>query len=671
NHVCIITPERLGLCGAYNWLDGKAAFEIDETGPNQPVKKGELLDPVKGIWTGVNDYVYANSHKSVSTFCAYSIMDRPMTSCGCFEAICAYVPECNGVMVVNREFMEDTPVGMTFSSLAGSVGGGQQTPGFMGVGKVFLTSRKFLSAEGGFGRLVWMPKELKEQLHEELESSAQAEGLTGFLDKIADETIATDPKEIRAFMERVNHPALKLSDMADFAESESPTVIVNPMPAAGVTPLDPQTVKEDPVNASPELEDPPVAGQSGQITPELIRQIKEAVTAEVMKDLRTSVTQEIVKDIIGTLSQRFLGEPPAQADVQQILPPITKEIQPLAPPEPDSPKPTASERLSAISTVPIPRESCETPVWEVKLGATREEGGTRGVTHTIGGSTCMPFHLWEGEMPNRPLVALEVFDRVSEKYPLSLRKLYGALLENPAEMAKVCVEKYGADLISVRLEGTHPEKGGRTAEQAVEVVKSVLKAVDVPLIITGHNHFETINGVMKAVAQACAGENLLLNWAEQDNYRIMAGAAMAYDHTIVSQSPIDVNIGKQLNILLTNMDIRKEKIVMDPMTGAAGYGLEYTYSVMERIRLTGLGGDHMLAGPMIVAPGQECARIKELKAEERDFPTWGDLTKRAALWELSTAVSLLYAGADILIMYHPEAAQATIRTIYQLMDKTS
>ncbi|MBU2644972.1 acetyl-CoA decarbonylase/synthase complex subunit delta, partial [bacterium] len=242
------------------------------------------------------------------------------------------------------------------------------------------------------------------------------------------------------------------------------------------------------------------------------------------------------------------------------------------------------------------------------------------------------------------------------------------VVSDPALMARECVHKYGADLISVRLEGTHPEKGNRSAEQAVAVVRSVLEAVDVPLIITGHNHFEKNNEVMKAVAQAFEGENLLLNWAEQDNYRIIAGAAMAYNHTIVSQSPIDVNIGKQLNILLTNMDIRKEKIVMDPMTGATGYGLEYTYSVMERIRLTGLGGDPMLAGPMIVTPGQECAKIKELKADESDFPAWGDLDRRAALWELATATNLLYAGADILIMYHPEAAMALHRTISKLLD---
>jgi acetyl-CoA decarbonylase/synthase complex subunit delta len=280
----------------------------------------------------------------------------------------------------------------------------------------------------------------------------------------------------------------------------------------------------------------------------------------------------------------------------------------------------------------------------------------------------MPFHLFEGEMPNRPLVAMEVFDAVGEKYPPVLREVYGDLLCHPARMACVCVDKHGADVISVRLEGTHPEKGSRSPEDAVKVVRDVLEAVDVPLIITGHSHFDKNNEVMKAVAQAFAGENLLLNWVEQDNYRTIAGAAMAYGHTLVAQSPIDVNIGKQLNILLTNMDVKPERIVMDPMTGAMGYGIEYTYSVMERIRLTALNGDKMLAGPMLVTPGQECAKIKELKATKETFPAWGDLGKRAALWELTTAVNLLYAGADLFIMYHPEAAKALKRTISKLMD---
>jgi acetyl-CoA decarbonylase/synthase complex subunit delta len=200
------------------------------------------------------------------------------------------------------------------------------------------------------------------------------------------------------------------------------------------------------------------------------------------------------------------------------------------------------------------------------------------------------------------------------------------------------------------------------------VVKSVLAAVDVPLIITGHNNFDKNNEVMKAVAQAFEGENLLLNWVEQDNYRTIASAAMAYGHTLVAQSPIDVNIGKQLNILLTNMDLKNEKIIMDPMTGSIGYGIEYCYSVMERIRFTGLNGDGMLCAPLIVSPGFECSKTKEFKADESSFPTWGDLNRRAVNWELSTAVSLLYAGADILIMYHPEAAVQTKKTIFKLLD---
>ena len=174
---------------------------------------------------------------------------------------------------------------------------------------------------------------------------------------------------------------------------------------------------------------------------------------------------------------------------------------------------------------------------------------------------------------------------------------------------------------------------------------------------------------LKRLPKLAKAKTFCLTGVEQDNYRTIAGAAMAYGHTLVSQSPIDVNIGKQINILLTNMDFKKEKIIMDPMTGAIGYGIEYSYSVMERIRLTGLNGDKMLCAPMIVSPGVECIKIKEYKAPEEDFPTWGELNKRAITWEMTTAVSLLQAGADIMIMYHPEAAAATKKTINDLLDR--
>ncbi|MCX7935396.1 MAG: hypothetical protein N3A66_09070, partial [Planctomycetota bacterium] len=464
NHVCIITPERLGLCGAYNWLDGKAAYEIDPTGPNQPVKKGECLDPVKGLWQGINDYVYTNSHKTLDAFCAYSIMDRPMTSCGCFEVICGYVPECNGVMAVNREYQGDTPVGMAFSTLAGNVGGGQQTPGFMGCGKVFLTSRKFLFAEGGHKRLVWMPKELKQLLAEDLKARFAEAGCPDLLDKIADETIATDPAEIRAFMEKTGHPALKMPDMTTYAQS---AVRPAPAPAVAAPPAAEAKKEEAPAPA------PPTAATAD------LAALKAQIMAELRAEMKQTLTREIVSEIIANLQQRFLGEAPPAPVIKAAAP--TAAIPPK-PQMPAAPAPArAAERIAAIKAFGVRREKAECAIAEVKLGATAAEGGTRQITYTIGGATCMPFHLWEGAMPHRPLVAMEVFDRVSEKYPAILREIYGNLLAEPAAMARACVEKYGADLISVRLDSTHPERGNLSAEAAAALVKEVLAAVGVPL----------------------------------------------------------------------------------------------------------------------------------------------------------------------------------------------
>lgn len=213
NHVCVITPERLGLCGAYNWLDGQASYEINPTGPNQPIKKGQPIDELVGEWKGVNDFVYGRSNQATERFSAYSLMQNPMTSCGCFEVIVAIVPECNGVIAVSREYQGDTPIGMQFSTLAGAVGGGAQTPGFVGVGRMYLTSRKFIAAEKGLPRLLWMPKELKEAIRPQLEARAKEMGMEGFVEKIADETITTDSAGLMAFMEKIEHPALALDPL--------------------------------------------------------------------------------------------------------------------------------------------------------------------------------------------------------------------------------------------------------------------------------------------------------------------------------------------------------------------------------------------------------------------------------------------------------------------------
>jgi len=210
NHVCIITPERLGLCGAYSWLDAKASFEITPTGPNQPVKKGNLLDERTGQWDNINEFVRQKSNNTIDNVSMYSLMNGPQSSCGCFECIVAIIPEANGVMVVHRDYAGMTPSGMSFTTLAGSVGGGVQTPGFLGVGKLYLSSKKFISAEGGLERVVWMPKELKEILADKLKARAKEIGKLDLLDKIADESIATTSEELIAFLQKVSHPALNM-----------------------------------------------------------------------------------------------------------------------------------------------------------------------------------------------------------------------------------------------------------------------------------------------------------------------------------------------------------------------------------------------------------------------------------------------------------------------------
>jgi acetyl-CoA synthase len=208
NHVCVVSPERLGLCGAYNWLDCKASFSINPTGPNQPIKLGKLVDFEKGYWTGTNDYAKVGSHGVVEEVAMYSIMENPMTACGCFECIVMLIPESNGVMVVSREDTSMTPAGMTFSTLAGIAGGGLQTPGVMGVGKFYLISPKFISSDGGFKRVVWMSSVLKETMSDEFHAVAEREGDSDLISKIADERNATSVDELLSWMEQVNHPAL-------------------------------------------------------------------------------------------------------------------------------------------------------------------------------------------------------------------------------------------------------------------------------------------------------------------------------------------------------------------------------------------------------------------------------------------------------------------------------
>jgi len=655
NHVCVITPERLGLCGAYNWLDGKAAYEIDPTGPNQPLTKGELIDPVRGVWKNINDYVFQHSNKTIEEITMYSIMKNPMTSCGCFEAICAVVPELNGVIVVNREYSGDTPLGMKFSTLAGNVGGGQQTPGFIGCGKSFLASKKFLSAEGGFGRIVWMPSQLKVQMKEDLELAAGRTKWPDLLDKVADEVSAgVETSKILAFLRDKKHPAL---DMWDITMPSPEAMIIDESHSAGKVPSAESKKRETaPAVAQLEkvsnakvaravaveepLEVPPVPGPQSSLTESLV--YIRAVMADVARNAA-----------IGGVGQQA-------AHAVKVIQESASLLHSLSG--------TGGQSRTGVSSEPsviMPskfahaKESISGEIIGVTIGGS----GTRKSLLIIGGEKVLPFRFMEGDAGHAPAIAMEVFDTVPEKFPQTLREYYGAMLSDPPAMARHCVEKLGAKAISVRLDGCHPDKLNRSAQEAADIVGAVLNSVTVPLIVTGCSHVDKRNEVMKKIAGDFAGENLLLNWVETDNYKTMAGAAMGYGHCLVAQTPIDVNMAKQLNILLTTMGVKPEKIVLDPMTGALGYGLEYTYSVMERIRIAGLGGDAMLSMPFVSMIGYETAKSKEANASGKGFEAWGDVAKRGALLEISAAMSLMNAGTDLFIMYYPEAVKTILKTI--------
>ncbi|MGD9312326.1 MAG: CO dehydrogenase/CO-methylating acetyl-CoA synthase complex subunit beta, partial [Desulfobacterales bacterium] len=210
NHVCTVSPERTGLCGAYNWMDCKASFEINPTGPNQPIEKGECLDPVLGQWKGVNEFVQKASRGAVDHYNFYSMVYDPMTTCGCCECIAAMLPSCNGIMTVGRDYTGETPCGMKFTTLAGVMGGGASSPGFVGHSKFNITQRKFILGDGGIKRLVWMPKDLKEEIRERLVRRGEEVGMPDLIDRIADETVGITEEEILPFLQEKKHPALEM-----------------------------------------------------------------------------------------------------------------------------------------------------------------------------------------------------------------------------------------------------------------------------------------------------------------------------------------------------------------------------------------------------------------------------------------------------------------------------
>lgn len=319
--------------------------------------------------------------------------------------------------------------------------------------------------------------------------------------------------------------------------------------------------------------------------------------------------------------------------------------------------------------VEILKEKWTGKINELKIGATKEEGGTRTSTVKIGGETTLPFLHFEGEMPNKPVIAMEVLDYKPDDFPEQLIKFYNEVLDSPAKWAKKCVDEYKANLVFFRLQSSHPDYGNTSAKECADKLKSILDSVGVPIIVCGSGNAETDNNILPVCTQVAKGEKLLFGVATQENYKTLTASCLADGHSIIAQAPIDVNIQKQVNILISEMGLSPERIVMDPTTGGLGYGLEYTYSVMERIRLAALSADKMLAQPFICLVGQEVWKAKEAKALESSQPLWGSEEKRGAMWEITTAMSLLMAGADILVMRHPEAVAIVKSQIDKLMKK--
>jgi len=317
--------------------------------------------------------------------------------------------------------------------------------------------------------------------------------------------------------------------------------------------------------------------------------------------------------------------------------------------------------------VALVKERYQSRVGEVVIGASPEQGGTRTSVIKVGGDGTLPFLHFEGKVENRAMIAMEVTDVVPPWNDI-VKSQFGDVLGDPAAWAKKCVQEYHADLIYLKLIGANPEGENRSPEDCAKVVKEVLSAVGVPVIVVGCEDPEKDNEVLAAVAEASAGENLLIGLAEQDNYKSIAAAAMVHKHNLIARSPLDINICKQLNILISEMGLPLNRIVIDPMIGGLGYGIEYAYSIMERARLGALANDKMLSMPMICTVGYEANRAKEANVSSDEFPGWGDLQERAILWETLTATACLQVGASILCMRNPSAVKLIQQNISDLME---
>ncbi|MCL4303863.1 MAG: acetyl-CoA decarbonylase/synthase complex subunit delta [Anaerolineae bacterium] len=316
-----------------------------------------------------------------------------------------------------------------------------------------------------------------------------------------------------------------------------------------------------------------------------------------------------------------------------------------------------------MPAIEIPTEKWTGQVREIILGATPANGGTRAKTVTVGGETTLPFLHFEGKMPHPPVIAVEVQDRPPADWSPLLQQAWGEAAGDVVAWAR-SAEASGADILLLKF-APHPDLN---ADYARKTLRRVLEATGLPLVVFGPGQAELDNEILVAVAEEGKGERLVLGICEDKNYRTIVAAAIAHGHLVNARSPMDVNLCKQLIILIRDVGLPLERIVMDPTTGALGYGMEYGYSVMERLRLAALQGDSMTQQPMLVTPGEEAWRTKEARSDDGIPASWGDWAERAINWETLTASTLLQSGADIIVLRHPESVKRVRRMIEALMN---
>jgi acetyl-CoA decarbonylase/synthase complex subunit delta len=392
------------------------------------------------------------------------------------------------------------------------------------------------------------------------------------------------------------------------------------------------------------------------------------MSADIVLDRIRSALEAAIGALGGTVPAA-----PSRPAVAEVSAPVVEaappgpEAPPPAKPRKERPRPVGAPWIKGTgASVDLVKERWTGKVLEITLGATSANGGTRSRTLTIGGETTWPYVFSEGAMPNRPAVGIEILDKKPPDWSPLLMKAWGDVMNDPGEWAKAAEAK-GAEAILLRLSATQADDIPNTAANARATVRKVLDATSLPLIVYGPGQVDLDNELLVAVAEEGKGERLVLGLCEEKNYRTIVAAALANDQMVIASTAMDVNLAKQLNILVSDMGLPLARILMDPTCAAVGYGIEYGYSVMERLRLAALAGDKMTQLPMIVTVGFEAWRQKESKVGEGVPEAWGDWEKRAINWETCTAAALVESAANLLILRHPESVKRVHTMIDQLM----